>query len=82
LHHKGLYDLYSWSNIIRAIKNKENKLDGTCGLRGEEKGKQNFTGKFEGKAPLGKPSHTRENNIKKRSLRKKVGCGLDLSGSE
>jgi hypothetical protein len=31
------------------IKNKENKLDGACGLRGEKKGMQNFTGKFEGK---------------------------------
>ena len=42
----------------------ENKLDGACGVRGEKKGKQNFTGKFEGKTQLQKPSYTREDNVK------------------
>ena len=62
LHNGELYDTYSSPNIIWVIKPKI--IGGACSTFGrEERCIQGFGGRYEGKRPLGRPSHGSEYNI-------------------
>jgi hypothetical protein len=65
LHNEDLNDLYSLPNIVRVIKLRRMRWVGHVGCMGEERGVHRvLVGKPEGKRPLGRPRHRRENNIK------------------
>ena len=65
LHNEGLNDTYSSPNIVRVIKSRRMSWAGHVTRVGERRGVNIvLVGKPEGKRPLGRPRHRRENNIK------------------
>ena len=78
LHNEKLYDLYSSSNIIRAIKSRQMKWAWHDTSMGERRGAhRGLVGKRKGKRPLGRnPGVLRDDNIKM-DLQKVVCCGMD-----
>ena len=65
LHKDELYDLYSLSNFIRAIKSRKMRWSGQVARTTEKRGVYRvLVGKPEGKRPLGRPRHRWEYNIK------------------
>jgi hypothetical protein len=60
-----LSGLYSSPNIVRVIKLRRIRWKGHVGRMGKRGGVyRDLVGKPEGKRPLGRPSHTWEDNIK------------------
>jgi hypothetical protein len=65
LHNDELHSLYSSPNIFRVIKSKRMRGAGHVARMGEERGVYRVLfGRPEGKRPLGRPTHKREDNIK------------------
>jgi hypothetical protein len=64
LHNEELNDLYSSPNI-RVIKSRRMRWAGHVARKGEGRGAYRIlVGRPEGRRPLGKPRHRREDNIK------------------
>ena len=65
LHNEELNDLYSSHNIVRLIKSRRMRWAGHVARMEEGRGVHKvLVGKPEGKRPLGRPKHRREDNIK------------------
>jgi hypothetical protein len=65
LHNEELNDLYSLPNIVRVVKSRQMRWAGHVAHMGEDRGVYRvLVGKPEGKRPLGRPRHRREDNIK------------------
>ena len=65
LHNEKLNDLYSLSNIVRAVKSRRMRWAGHVARMGEDRGVHRvLVGKPEGKRLLGKPRRRWEDNIK------------------
>ena len=65
LHNEEISDLYCSLNVIGVIKSTIMILVGHVARMGEWKGVcRGMVGKHEGKRPLGRPSHRREDNFK------------------
>ena len=65
LHNEELNDLYSLPNIVRVVKSRRMRWAGHVVHMGEDRGVHRvLVGKPEGKRPLGRPRHRREDNIK------------------
>jgi hypothetical protein len=65
LYNTKFYDLYFTPNIIRVIKSRRMRWAGHVAYMGERRGVYRFlVGKPEGKRPLGRSRHRREDNIK------------------
>ena len=74
LHNEKLNDLYFSPNIFRAIKSKGMRWAGHVALMDERRGVYGvLVREPEGKRPLGRPRHRREDNIK--MFLQEVGCG-------
>jgi hypothetical protein len=74
--------LYSSPNIIRQIKSRRLRCVGCVAGMGEERNVCNgFTGKPEGKRPLGRPRRRWENGIRMDLKEIGWGCRLDPDGS-
>ena len=66
LHNEELNDLYSSTNIVRVIKSRRMRWEGHVVHMGKRRDVYRvLLGKPEGKRPLGRPRHRREDNIKK-----------------
>jgi hypothetical protein len=64
LHKKKLYDLYYFSNTLRVIKSSRMRKVGHVALMGDNGGVYRIlVWKPEGKRPLGRLRHRREDNI-------------------
>jgi hypothetical protein len=64
-HNEELNDLYSSTNIVRAIKSRRMGWVGHVARMGEKRGMYRvLVGKPEVKRPLGRPRHRWEDNIK------------------
>ena len=63
LHNKGHSELYSSANIIRAIKSRRMRWAGHVARMGKVAYRV-LMGNPEGKRPIGRPRHRRENNMK------------------
>jgi hypothetical protein len=64
LHNDELHSLYSSPNIVRVIKSRRVRWAGHVARMGEGRGVYRvLVGKPEGKRPLGRPRHRREDNI-------------------
>jgi hypothetical protein len=75
LHNEKLNDLYFSPNIFRAIKSKGMRWAGHVALMDERRGVYGvLVREPEGKRPLGRPRHRREDNIK--MFLQEVGCGI------
>jgi hypothetical protein len=77
LYNEELNDLYCSPNIVRAIKSRRMKWVGHVACTRDKRNVYRvLTGKPEGKKPLGRPRHRREDNIKMDL--QEVGCeGMD-----
>jgi hypothetical protein len=65
LHNEELHSLYSSPGIVMAIKSRRMRWAGHVARMGERRGVYRaLVGNPEGKRPLGKPRHRREDNIK------------------
>jgi hypothetical protein len=65
LHNEELNNLYPSPNIVRVIKSRRMRWAGHVARMGEERGVYRvLVGKPEGKRPLWRPKHGREDNIK------------------
>jgi hypothetical protein len=65
LHNEELHGLYSSPSIVRVIKARRMRWAGHVARMGEVKGAYNIlVGRPEGRRPLGRPRHRREDNIK------------------
>jgi hypothetical protein len=65
LHNDELHDLYSSPNIVRVIKSRRMRWTGHVARMGEGRGAYRvLVGRPEGKRPLGRSRHRREDNIK------------------
>ena len=65
LHNEELNDLYSLPNIVQVVKSRRMRWTGHVARMGEDRGVHRvLVGKPEGKRPLGRPRHRREDNIK------------------
>jgi len=65
LHNEELRDLYSFPNIVRAVKSRRMRWTGHVVRMGEERGVNRvLVGEPEGKSPLGRPRRRWEDNIK------------------
>jgi hypothetical protein len=65
LHNDELHSLYSSPNIVRVIKSRRMRWAGHVARMGEGRGVYRvLVGRSEGKRPLGRPRHRREDNIK------------------
>jgi hypothetical protein len=65
LHNDELRSLYSSANIVRVIKSRRMRWAGHVARMGEGRGVYKvLVGRPEGKRPLGRPRHRREDNIK------------------
>jgi hypothetical protein len=65
LHNEKLNVLYSLPNIVRVVKLRRMRWAGHVARMGEDRGVHRvLVGKHEGKGPLGRPRHRREDNIK------------------
>jgi len=74
LHNEELSDLYSSPNIVWVIKSRRMRWVGHVACMGERTGLYRvLLGKPEGKRPLGRPRHRREDTIKMDL--QEVGCG-------
>ena len=74
LHNEELNDLYCSPNIVRVIKSRRMRWAGHVAHMGERRDVDSvLVGKPEGKRPLGRPRHRREDNIKKDL--QEVRCG-------
>ena len=63
--HEELRDLYSLPSIVRVVKSRRMRWVGHVACMGEGRGVHRvLVGKPEGKGPLGRPRHRREDNIK------------------
>ena len=66
LHNEKLNHLYSSHNIVWVIKSRRLRWAGHAAHMGERRGVYRvLVGKPEGKIPIGRPRHRREDNIKK-----------------
>jgi hypothetical protein len=66
LHSEELSNLYSSSNTIRMIKSRSVRWTGHVARTGEKRNSYRvLVGNPEGKRPLGRPRHRREDNIKR-----------------
>jgi len=75
LHNEGLRDLYSLPSIVRMVKSRRMRWEGHVACMGEWRVVHGvLVGKPEGKRPLGRPRHRREDNIKM-DLREMGGGG-------
>jgi hypothetical protein len=64
LHNEEFSDLYSLPNILRVVKSRRMRRAGHVARMGEGSGvRRVLVGKPEGKRPLGRPRHRREDNI-------------------
>jgi hypothetical protein len=76
LHNEELNDLYSSPNVIWVIKSRRMKWVGHVERMGEKRGAYRIlVGRPEGRRPLGRPRHRREDNIKMDL--EEVGWGMD-----
>ena len=76
LHNEELNDLYSSPNIVRVIKSRRMIWVGHVTHMEEGRGVHKvLVGKPEGKRPLGRPRHRREDNIKVDLEKVGRGCG-------
>jgi hypothetical protein len=74
LHSGELCNLYSSSDIIRQIKSRRMRWAGHVACMGEGRNVYRvLVGKPEGKIPLGRPRHRRENGIKMEG--REIGLG-------
>jgi hypothetical protein len=74
LHNEELNDLYCSINIVRVINSRRMRWAGHVARNGERRGVHKvLVGKTEGKRPLGRRRHRREDNIKMDL--QEVGCG-------
>ena len=81
LHNEELNDLYSSPNIVRVIKSRRMRWAGHVARMGVGRGMYRvLVGKPEGKRPLGRPRHRREDNIKMDL--QEVGCGRGVDWIE
>jgi hypothetical protein len=65
LHNEELNDLYSSPNIIRVIRSRRMRWVGHVARMGEGRGAYRIlVERPEGRRPLGRPRHKREDNIK------------------
>ena len=65
LQNVKLNELYCSPNIVRVIKSRRMRWAGHVALMGERRSVYRvLVGKPEGKKPLGRPTHKREDNIK------------------
>ena len=65
LHYEVLNDLYTSPNIVQVIKSRRMRWAGHVERMRERRGIYRvFVGKPEGKRPLGRTRHRREDNIK------------------
>jgi hypothetical protein len=65
LHNEELNDLYSLPSIVRVVKSRRMRWAGHVARMGDDRGVHRvLVGKPEGKRPLGRPRHRREDNIK------------------
>jgi hypothetical protein len=65
LHNEELNDLYSLTNIVRAVKSRRMRWAGHVARMEEERGVHRvLVGKLEEKRPLGRPRRRWEDNIK------------------
>ena len=65
LHNEELSDLYALPNIVRVVKSRRMRWAGHVARMGEGRGVHRvLVGKPEGKIPLGRARHRREDNIK------------------
>jgi hypothetical protein len=77
IRNEELNDMYSSPNFVRVIKSRRMRWAGHVTRMGERRGLFRVSvGKPEGKRPLGRPRHRREDNIK--IDLQEVGCeGMD-----
>jgi hypothetical protein len=76
LHKKKLNDLYSLPNLVQVIKSRRMRWAEQVACMGEGRGVYRvLVGKPEGRRPLGRPRHRREDNI--RMDLQEVGCGCE-----
>ena len=74
LHNEELSDLHSASSIVRVIKLRRMRWAGHVARMGKGRRVHRvLVGKPEGKRPVGRPRHRREDNIKMDL--QEVGCG-------
>jgi len=79
LHNEELNDLNSSPNIVRVIKSRRMRWAGHVTCMGERRSLYRvLVGKPEGKRPLGRPRHIREDNIKL-DLRLILGAGGEVT---
>jgi hypothetical protein len=66
LHNEELNDLYSLPHIVRVVKSRRMRWAGHVARMGEGRGVHRvLVGKLEGRRPLGRSRHRREDNIKR-----------------
>jgi hypothetical protein len=76
LHNEELNDLYSTPNIIRVMKSRRMRWAGHVARRGKKRvAYRILVWRPEGRRPLGRPRHRREDNIKMDL--QDVGWGMD-----
>jgi len=74
LHNEGLNDLYCSHYIVRMIKSRRMRWAWHVARTGERRGVYRVVvGTLRGKRPVGRPGHSREDNIKMDL--QEVGCG-------
>jgi len=76
LHNEELSDLYSFPNIVRAVKSRIMRWAGHVARMGQGRGVHRvLVGKPEGKRPLGRPRRRRKDNIKMELQEVAGDCG-------
>jgi hypothetical protein len=73
LHNEELHNLYTSPNIIRMIKSRRLRWDGSVARMGRRNAYRILVGKPEGKRPLGRPRRRWVDNLKM-DLRDRMGC--------
>jgi len=74
LHNEGLNDLYCSHYIVRMMKSRRMRWAWHVARTGERRGVHRVVvGTLRGKRPVGRPRHSREDNIK--MDHQEVGCG-------